>query len=702
MREDDILRFRWIADPQISPDGSTVAFTLVRVDAEEDEYRTDLWLARVPAAGARQHTAPEAPRALTHDGRSAQPRWSPDGAQLAFVRRTESAKPLQIHVLPLAGGEARALTSLEKGAASPCWSPDGKRIAFLSGHDAVLDAKDAKKPKREPARVVTQPEFRWNNEGFTDFDHLDHAWVVAAEGGEPRQITTGKRFKESSLVWSRDGKHLLFVADRRKAPWFESPAEDSDVYAVPADLEAPTDGDALQLVADIAGPLGPFVEGPDGKLLAVGGVRAARPNTYESNHLLLFEGAWPQTRPRVLTTGLDLHVGEGINSDQHPPRGGGAFVLGFTAGEAGGQGAVFVHAKRGAAHLSHCDFGTGKVVDLTPRDLEVIAGTLSADGKRVALTLGSASMLGDLHVYDLEQRELMRLWGPNDAVIAEAKLGDVEEIVYPSKDGTRIQGWIVKPVDFDAKQKYPLILQIHGGPHTAYGVGFFHEYRVLAAAGYVVLYTNPRGSTSYGQKFADCIQYQFPGVDYDDLMAGVDFVVAKGYIDESRMGVTGGSGGGLLTNWIIAKTQRFAAAITQRCVSDWAGMFYSCDFAMFQPFWFRGAPWEHPEDFASSSPMTYLPDIETPLMVIHSEEDWRTPIAQGEVMFRGLYYQKKPVVMVRFPGENHELSRSGMPSHRVQNQEHIRRWFDHWLMDKPAPEYGVPPASKLAGATRPE
>jgi len=215
---------------------------------------------------------------------------------------------------------------------------------------------------------------------------------------------------------------------------------------------------------------------------------------------------------------------------------------------------------------------------------------------------------------------------------------------------------------------------------------------VLAAAGYLVLYTNPRGSTSYGQSFADCIQYRFPGDDYKDLIAGVDHVVARGCVDESRLGVTGGSGGGLLTNWIVCKTNRFAAAITQRCVADWSAMWSTCDFSLFQPFWFRGAPWEDPKDFAERSPVTHLANVETPLMVIHSEEDWRTPIGQGEAMFRGLLYRKKPTVMVRFPGENHELSRSGMPSRRVQNQQHIRRWFDHWLQGKAAPEYGVPEA----------
>jgi dipeptidyl aminopeptidase/acylaminoacyl peptidase len=682
MLEDDVLRFRWIADPQISPDGRSIAFTLVRIDAAEDEYRTDLWLASVPAPGGE--TLP--PRPLTYDGRSGQPRWSPDGARLAFVRRSEHGKPGQLHVLPLAGGEGRAVTSLVKGAHSPAWSPDGTRLAFVSGHDPEKDTADAKPPKHEPARVVTGPEFRWNNEGFTDFDHLDHLWVVAVDGGEPTRLTAGRRFKEDALAWSPDGRELRFITDRRETPWFDKPGEDSDLRSVSVTLASPTEGADTTLIADIAGPIGPYVEHADGRVLAVGGVRAEKPNTYEANHLLLFDGARPMTSPRVLTQGMDLHVGEGINSDQHPPRGGGSLPLGFALG---GKAAVFVHARRGAAHLSLCDLASGKVEDLTPKDREVIAGTISGDGKRVALTLGSVRTPGELCVYDLERRTLTPVFDANAEMLSSVALGDVEEIDYPSADGTRIQGWIMKPPGFDAKLKYPLLLQIHGGPHTAYGVGFFHEYRVQAAAGYVVLYTNPRGSTSYGQKFADCIQYQFPGVDHDDLMAGVDHVIAKGYIDTARMGVTGGSGGGLLTNWIIAKTHRFAAAITQRCVSDWAGMFYSCDFAMFQPFWFRGAPWEHPDDFAKHSPMNYLTDIQTPLMVIHSEEDWRTPIAQGEVMFRGLLYQKKPVVMVRFPGENHELSRSGMPSRRVQNQQHIRRWFDHFLMDKPAPEYGV-------------
>jgi dipeptidyl aminopeptidase/acylaminoacyl peptidase len=351
---------------------------------------------------------------LTFDGRSAQPRWSPDGSALAFVRRAEGAKP-QLHVLPLAGGEARALTKLEKGVASPAWSPDGKAIAFLSGHDPERDVEGAKKPKHEPARVVTRPEFRWNNEGFTDFEHLDHVWVVNVDAGEPRRLTKGMRCKEWSPAWSRDGKSVLFATDRREAPWHSAPAEDNDIRAVAADLDVPTEGETMRVVADITGPIAQFVEGADGRIAAVGGIRPQKPNTYEANDLLLFEGAWPQLSPRVLTERVDLHVGEGVNSDQHPPRGGGELPLGFAAG---GKAIVFAHARRGAAHLALCDVASGRVEDLTGPDLEVIAGTVSADGRRVALTAGSLTSPGDLHVYDLERRTLTRLWGANDELLA--------------------------------------------------------------------------------------------------------------------------------------------------------------------------------------------------------------------------------------------------------------------------------------------
>jgi dipeptidyl aminopeptidase/acylaminoacyl peptidase len=678
MREEDLLRFEWIADPQIAPDGKTIAFTRVRIDAEEDAYRTSLWRISVdaPAGEARE------PRPLTFGARDGSPRWSPDGAAIAFVRKPDPEKPAQIHLLSMSGGEPQVLTDLPKGASDPAWSPDGKRIAFVSCTNPVLDTPEKPKPKNEPARVVTRPEFRMNNEGFHDVDHPEHLWVVDVAGGPPRQLTCGA-FKETAPRWSRDGAWILFLSDRRPEPWYGP--EDSELYAVAADLERPTDGAAMKVVADVRGPIYAHAEAAGGRIAAVGGIRPEAPRSYDQNDLLLFDGPWPRTAPRVLTADFDFDVQPDIASDQHPPRGGGAMPLGWTPGD---DAVITVVGRHGAAMLARVSLD-GRVEELTAADREVIAGSITPDGKRVALTFADPARFGELCVYDVEARRLTRLWGVNETLLRDARLGEVEEIWYPSFDGTRIQGWIVKPPDFDPAKRYPLILQIHGGPHVAYGFAFFHEFRVLAAAGYVVLYVNPRGSTTYGQHFGSVIQYRYPGDDYQDLMLGVDQVVERGYVDPSRLGVTGGSGGGLLTNWVITHTDRFAAAITQRCVSDWASMWYGCDFTMFTPTWFRKPPFEDPAEHLERSPIALASRVTTPLMVIHSEDDWRTPLGQGEAMFRALKQQRKTAVMVRFPGENHELSRSGAPSRRVQNQQHIRRWFDRWLKDVPAPEYGV-------------
>jgi dipeptidyl aminopeptidase/acylaminoacyl peptidase len=274
----------------------------------------------------------------------------------------------------------------------------------------------------------------------------------------------------------------------------------------------------------------------------------------------------------------------------------------------------------------------------------------------------------------------------NDALFAGLSLTQPEEISYPSFDGKRIHGWILKPASFDARRRYPMILQIHGGPHSAYGNTFTHEFAWMAAKGYVVLYTNPRGSSSYGQDFGNIIQYHYPGDDYRDLMAGVDEVLKRGYVDAQRLGVTGGSGGGLLTNWTITQTQRFKAAVSQRDIADWAGFWYSADFAQFTPSWFRKPPWEDPQDFAARSPITHVAKVTTPLMLILGDQDYRTPPGDGgEQMFRALQYRRVPSVMVRFPRENHELSRAGEPWHRVERLRHILGWMDRWLSGTRSP-----------------
>jgi dipeptidyl aminopeptidase/acylaminoacyl peptidase len=276
----------------------------------------------------------------------------------------------------------------------------------------------------------------------------------------------------------------------------------------------------------------------------------------------------------------------------------------------------------------------------------------------------------------------------NEKLLSQLNLTAPEEIWYSSFDGKKIHGWIQKPPDFDASKKYPFILNIHGGPHAAYGWVFDHEFQWMAAKGYVVLYPNPRGSTTYGQDFGNIIQYHYPGDDFKDLMAGVDEVLKRGYVDPKKLGVTGGSGGGLLTNWVVGHTNRFAAAVSQRDIASWAAWWYTADFTLFQPSWFKAPPFNDPQDYVNRSPITYIKDVHTPLMLILGEVDYRTPpAAGGEEMFRALKFLRRPVIMVRFPGESHELSRSGQPWHRVERLEHIVGWFDKYLQGKSKPEY---------------
>ena len=312
-----------------------------------------------------------------------------------------------------------------------------------------------------------------------------------------------------------------------------------------------------------------------------------------------------------------------------------------------------------------------------------MAYSADAQGQKFAAVLSSQTVLGDLHVVDAATGTTKKLSSFNDELFGQMKLSEPEEFWYTSFDGKKIQGWILKPPSFDASRKYPLILEIHGGPHSAYGNTFTHEFQWMAAKGYVVLFTNPRGSSNYGQDFGNIIQFRYPGDDYKDLMAGVDEVLKKGYVDEARMGVTGGSGGGLLTNWVVTQTNRFKAAVSLRDISDWTTFWYTADFWLFNPTWFRKAPFEDPADFAQRSPITHVKNIQTPLMFILGDEDWRTPpSAGGEQLFRALKYLKRPTVMVRFPDENHELSRSGKPWHRVERLQHIVGYMDKYLMGK--------------------
>ncbi|HXI29412.1 MAG TPA: S9 family peptidase, partial [Vicinamibacterales bacterium] len=370
----------------------------------------------------------------------------------------------------------------------------------------------------------------------------------------------------------------------------------------------------------------------------------------------------------------------GIGGDQSAPRGNNRKPIVWSRDN---SSLLVVTAEKGSANLRTFSIATGASEAVTSGSQDVVAYSATPYASKIAATLSTQTSIGDIAMIDVARPAPRAITHVNDDLFKDIRQSEPEEIWYKSFDGRNVQGWILKPPDFDATRKYPLILEIHGGPHSAYGNTYTHEFQWMAAKGYVVLFTNPRGSTSYGQDFGNIIQYRYPGDDYKDLMAGVDEVLKKGYVDANRLGVTGGSGGGLLTNWTITQTQRFKAAVAQRDIADWYGFWFTADFTLFQPTWFRKAPWEDPQDFAARSPITHVANVTTPLMLINGDWDYRTPPADGgEMMFRALKYRKIPTVMVRFPRETHELSRSGEPWHRVERLQHIVGWMDQWLQGK--------------------
>jgi dipeptidyl aminopeptidase/acylaminoacyl peptidase len=677
IRDTDLLKFTWIADPQISPDGSSVAFVRVTVDEKENRYNTALFL--VPASGG------EAPRQLSAGIRDVAPRWSPDGRQLAFVRSVEKdgrPQPPQIYLLGMNGGEARPITQQPHGATDPVWSPDGKRLAFISetGPEDDLTAS-----RREPGfdsermtdvKVITRAEYRSNGKvDYVDEMRHSHIFVVDIAGGAgepptPKPLTDGD-FDEQGAVWAPDGARIYFTSDRVAESYY-APG-DTDLYSVPAA------GGAITKVASIDGLIAGVSPSPDGKRLAFIGTLHGNPVRSYSQPDLWVIDARAGAAPTNLTLTYDSDIGGGIGGDQASPRGQQPKPIVWSRD---GGSLIVVSAERGSANLTRVDIASRKARPLTRGDRSMMTYSATPNGSTIAAVASTQTNIGDIEIIPVTDgiSEPRRITKVNEELFRDIEQSEPEEIWYSSFDGKRIQGWILKPPDFDPDRTYPLILEIHGGPHSAYGNVYTHEFMWMAAKGYVVLFANPRGSTTYGQEFGNIIQFKYPGDDYRDLMAGVDEVIRRGYVDSARLGITGGSGGGLLTNWTITQTQRFKAAVSQRDIADWYGFWFTADFSQFQPGWFRKAPWEDPNDFIERSPIAHVGNVTTPLMLILGDADYRTPPGNGgEVMFRALKYLKVPTVMVRFPRENHELSRSGEPRHRVERLRHIVGWMDRWL-----------------------
>jgi dipeptidyl aminopeptidase/acylaminoacyl peptidase len=629
------LDWEYVSNPQISLDGTQIAYVRRITDKVNDKYENWIWLINFDGSKNRQLI------------KGSSPRWSPDGKRLAYIAAVD--KRPQIFVRWMDSGEATQITHLEQGPSNITWSPDGEKIAFNMLVPAAQPQWITMPPKpkgaewSKPPMVVERLNYRQDGVGNLPLGY-NHIFVVPATGGTPHQLTDGD-YEHEDPQWSPDGKTLIFSAVRK--PDAEYLRSGSEVYALTL-----ADGTITPLT-DRDGPDSNPVISPDGKHIAYTGYDEKKYSYHVSKlYLMDFDGK----NQRCISEGLDRSVYQYIWAPDN-------------------SGVYFIVEDRGNADVRFAPI-KGDIKQVTKGNH--MLGYLSISSTRKAVAVRSAAWEpGDLVTFALDKPELKEITQVNDDLLDYIKLGEVEEIWYKSFDGWDIQGWIVKPPDFDPNKKYPLILYIHGGPHAMYNVEFNFEFQNHAANGYVVLYTNPRGSTGYGQKFGNAIWYAYPKDDYHDLMAGVDAMLKKGYIDENNLFVCGGSGGGVLTSWIVGHTDRFTAAVVMKPVTNWYSFAGTTD-GIFGYYWFKKMPWEDANEYLERSSISFVGNVTTPTMVLTGEEDLRTPMEQTEQYYRALKMQKKDTAMIRIQGEFHPIG-AIHPTNKIAQILYLRHWFDKYM-----------------------
>ena len=637
--EETYMEMETVGSPNISPDGKQIIFTRGWVDKMNDRQASNLWIADSNGERIRE---------LTHGNwRDSSPVWSPDGEKIAFLSDKDGTS--QIHVMWLDTREVAQLTHVDTTPESLRWSPDGKMLVltmFLEDTDDILEVELPDESEgaswAEGAIIIDRLSWRRDGRGPVPKGY-SHIFIMDAElGGTPKQLTSGD-YSHSDPQWSMDGKKIYFSAIRK--PDAEYLRGDSEIYSV--DLETLD----IKTLTDRNGPdRGPAVS-PDGKWIAYTGYDDKNHTSHLSSlYLMDVDGR----KKRLLAGNLP-------NSPSN------------VSWSTDSSGVYYLMRENGVSNLYHVST-EGKIKEVTKGVQYLSAISLANNGQVAAIrsTFYSPAYLITFHLNQPDK--LVKLVDFNTDVLADVKLGEVEEMWFKSPDGLDLQGWLIKPAEFEPGKKYPMILYIHGGPWSMYTVRFDWAWQNFAANGYAVLYMNPRGSTGYGQDFVNGIQFSYPGKDGDDLIAGVDAAIAKGFIDEENLFVCGGSGGGVLTAWLVGHTapDKFRAAVSMRPVINWHSFVGTTDGSSWYRQ-FKKYPWEDPMEYALRSPLHYVGNVKTPTMVMTGEADLRTPMGQSEEYYRALKMLKKDTLLVRMPDEFHGWRR---PSHRLLQSLYLMAWFE--------------------------
>lgn len=670
---EDYFAFEFASDPRVSPDGKLVAYVLTKIDRVQNRRNSSIWMVATDGSRASWQftTSPQS---------STSPRWSPDGKSIAFLSSrpesigastsaaatgTQAAAATaeqprnQLYLLSMNGGEAKRLTNLKNGVSLFRWSPDGTRLIVVS-RIGPSDARTGDARDRSDVRHYKNTSYKFNDTGWFD-DRRTHLWIVEVKSGSAKQITSGDDWNDSDPQWSPDGTRIAFVSNRTGKEYDGS--RNNDVWVINADGTG-----NLTKISDHDEADNQPRWSPDGKWIAFAG------EVHERDHPKIWLAPSTGGAASVLAAnGLDL-------------------IPGGLEWSADGKSIYFETGVKGENHLLRVDVSAKSVAQVTMGPRAVRGVDFNFAGGKMVYLVNDFKHLDDLYVADLNGKNERKLTNLNEALWKQLQLADVERFTYKSADGWDIDGFLVKPINWQEGKKYPLVLSIHGGPAGQYGVDWYHEFQVYAAKGYAVLFTNPRGSTGYGQKFERGIVNEWGGKDYLDIMNGLDGALKKyPWIDQQRMGVTGGSYGGFMTNWIVGHTDRFKAAVTLRSLSNFISDDGTRDGAYGHTPDFGGDIFQKMDLYWDRSPLKYANKVKTPTLILHSDNDYRVPIEQGEQWFRALKHFGVTTEIVFFPRENHNLTRTGEPKHLVESLNWQLYWFDRFLNSN---SNAVPPDAK--------